>query len=137
MNKNTLVLGPDQRLSPACVPGVDRDVTEISEALLAYAIKNARTCAGLAANQLGFNRRVCVIKNGAKFITLIDPEITKRSKGMMVSREGCLSWPGRTFTEKRSIMIKVKSRGRPTLKLRGFPARIAQHEIDHLNGKEI
>lgn len=131
-----LVIGPDKRLSTPCEPCGDDDVSEIAKALMDYAIAHERTCAGLAANQLGFNRRVCVIKNGARFITLFDPEITRRA-GQQMSPEGCLSWPGREFKVMRSTMVKVTSRGRGSLKLRGFAAIIAQHEIDHLDGKEI
>src|SRR3990172_8989503 len=49
---------------------------------------------GLAANQVGVSLRICVIHvPGEEVVTLINPEIVRRS-GSRMCEEGCLSLPG-------------------------------------------
>ena len=71
-------------------------------------------------------------------IALINPEITPLSEEKADGREGCLSIPEIYGTVPRYVDIAVKAldrAGKPIeLKLKGFPARVAQHETDHLDG---
>lgn len=93
---------------------------------------------GLAANQLGLCYRVAVMF-GAKGenVYLVDPIITL-SGGTIVSREGCLSFPGLAFDVPRRTCAHVETTtrdgSRETLYLENFVAIVAQHEIDHLDG---
>ena len=52
--------------------------------------------------------------------------------------EGCLSFPGIYAPVKRSVEIKLRYQDLETTQhvvtLKNFVARVAQHEIDHLNG---
>ena len=48
---------------------------------------------GLAANQIGINKRVCVI-NVKEPIVLVNPRIVEHSEEQFVFAEGCLSFPG-------------------------------------------
>ena len=48
---------------------------------------------GLAANQIGINKRICVI-NVKEPIVLINPRIVEKSEEQFVFAEGCLSFPG-------------------------------------------
>ncbi|MFN2162091.1 MAG: peptide deformylase, partial [Candidatus Promineifilaceae bacterium] len=70
--------------------------------------------------------------------TIINPEITRRSRKMVDGIEGCLSIPGYVGEVERHEEIRVQAldrHGKPQkLKLKGWTARIFQHEIDHLNG---
>lgn len=93
---------------------------------------------GLAAPQLGVSERVILIVDAArKVIPLINPEVVK-SEGSVVGEEGCLSLPGLYGDVERFSMVEVKAldrSGKPVrLRLEGTAARIAQHEIDHLDG---
>ena len=97
---------------------------------------------GLAGPQVGVDQRVIVADPSSfdatlKPMVLINPEIVER-KGEELGIEGCLSLPGIEVEVKRSKEIQVKAqdtRGKPIeLRLKNFPARILQHEIDHLNG---
>ena len=131
-----VITGPDSRLSTPCAPCGLEDVSHIVNDLMRCAIAYGGQCAGLAANQRGFTRRVCIVKIGRKFKVFIDPEIIE-AKGEKISIEGCLSWPFQHFTRKRAIFVRVKSRGKGVRKLGGQAAIAIQHEIDHLDGKEI
>lgn len=77
--------------------------------------------------------------------TYLNPEILKASKEKTLGPskekpilEGCLSLPGIWGPVWRHKWIKIKfqmENGKwKTENLEGFPARVVQHEIDHLNG---
>ncbi|QDU81516.1 Peptide deformylase [Polystyrenella longa] len=98
---------------------------------------------GLAANQVGLPYRVFVINpsgepdNKEWEMVLINPEITSR-KGSAEGEEGCLSVPEVYGDVSRSEEIVVdafdlKGEGFE-LSLKEFPARVVQHEYDHIDG---
>jgi len=103
---------------------------------------------GIAAPQIGVAARVIVMESqqntrypeGASFglQIYINPSITWRSKQMTRLWEGCLSVPGYRGEVGRSESIILEARtpeGEKVKKrMHGFEARVAQHEIDHLNG---
>lgn len=93
---------------------------------------------GLAAPQVGVLQRVVVVAPlEYKPMALINPVITK-AEGEQIGQEGCLSIPGLYGDVKRADYVEVDCtdrRGREiTIELEGMPARIVQHEIDHLDG---
>jgi len=55
--------------------------------------------------------------------------------------EGCLSLPRIEIPVKRAIKLKIKALDENNkefkLKAKGMPARVIQHEMDHLDGKLI
>jgi peptide deformylase len=106
---------------------------------------------GLAAPQIGKSIRLAVIETlpevdedgqeiegSRELYAIINPEITRRSRKMVDGIEGCLSIPGYVGEVERHEEVRVQAmdrNGKPLkLKLKGWTARIFQHEIDHLNG---
>lgn len=111
---------------------------------------------GLAAPQIGKNIRIFVASYKNFFRVVINPEIVKihrtsdiRHKQSLALRaqpstmkrevlEGCLSLPNYYGPLKRAGYVKLKylnENGREVVEtIRGFPAQIILHEIDHLNG---
>ena len=93
---------------------------------------------GLAAIQIGFPDRIVVMDLGDGMKEYINPEIISRSPDIVYSQEGCLSVPGKRFVCKRNKELELSytnlSNSKQTRKLDGFPAVVAQHEIDHLDG---
>ena len=92
---------------------------------------------GLAAPQVGINERIIIFDSGEGMIEIINPEISlAEGSGSMV--EGCLSVPGLEVEINRAekIMLKGLDRHFKPVKysLEDLPARIVQHEIDHLDG---
>jgi peptide deformylase len=97
---------------------------------------------GLAANQIGILKRLCVIDTSLKeeknsLIILINPVIIEK-EGTVEAEEGCLSIPGYTTRIKRSERVYVKGLNREGKALEiegiGLLSRVLQHEIDHLDG---
>lgn len=94
---------------------------------------------GLAANQIGSNKRVIVVDNGSGLkLALINPVIVKRYGGKSTLKEGCLSFPGKqalVVRDKQIIVEALDQNFKPIRrKLKGLASRIVQHEVDHLNG---
>jgi peptide deformylase len=99
---------------------------------------------GIAATQIGWAQRVVIIDASAKpqtpshgRLVLVNPEIVAW-EGSIVGREGCLSVPDYTGNVMRAQALTLEAcdeHGRPQrYEMEGFEARVAQHEIDHLNG---
>jgi peptide deformylase len=97
---------------------------------------------GLAANQIGINKRVCVV-NVKEPIVLINPEIMEKSKDKFPFVEGCLSFPKKNIKTERYVSIKVKADNYDEILSfsadskdinDAFECACVQHEIDHLNG---
>mgnify|MGYP003964279973 CR=1 FL=1 len=101
--------------------------------------KAAASCVGLAANQVGSDKRIILVKSGPEFMALVNPVIFCRTGGILSHDEFCLSYPGKKFRVRRHRRIKVhfqKVTGRTEhMEFYEDYARIVQHEIDHLNGK--
>lgn len=93
---------------------------------------------GLAAPQLGLLQRIIVIApDDMRPTALINPRIVKM-EGEQIGQEGCLSIPGLYGDVKRAQYVEVEAldrKGRElTYELEGMPARVVQHEVDHLDG---
>ncbi|MCX7941009.1 MAG: peptide deformylase [Endomicrobia bacterium] len=102
---------------------------------------------GLAANQVGINKRIIVVdlrateqNHRTSFvpIALVNPEILNYSKKKIVAEEGCLSFPGYYDKVSRAESIEVvfyDITGKKNIIVAdGLLARVIQHEIDHING---
>ncbi len=96
---------------------------------------------GLAAPQVGISERIIVIdpqQDDLPAFALINPEIFEASKETEKGEEGCLSIPGLRDIVERPYRVKVRGTTpdgeQRELDLLGLPARIVQHEIDHLDG---
>lgn len=98
---------------------------------------------GLAANQIGVDRRVfvCDVTAGEEdghfraFVnaTILDPV------GREVGEEGCLSFPDVTLDVPRAERIRVRALDVDgeafELEAEGLLARVIQHEVEHLDGR--
>ena len=93
---------------------------------------------GLSANQVGINKRICVINMGDKNWILFNPVIVSKSKELSTFSEGCLSYPGLYLKIERaaSIVVKFQAMNGQWVEetLNGIAAVCLQHELDHLDG---
>lgn len=93
--------------------------------------------AGLAAPQIGVQRRVFVYDIGEGLHAFVNPEIVERD-GEVVDEEGCLSIPGLAYPVARARWVRVRAldaEGAPvSYEAEELEARVIQHEIDHLDG---
>ncbi|MCP4416234.1 MAG: peptide deformylase [Chloroflexi bacterium] len=106
---------------------------------------------GLAAPQIGQSRQLAIIEslpktddegndieNSRELFVIVNPRIVWESNDVLDGIEGCLSIPGYLGEVERAWAVRVRAQdrhGKPLkLRLKGWTARIFQHEIDHLKG---
>lgn len=98
----------------------------------------------LAANQAGYNFRLFINEN--KFAdkyslphVIINPTISAIDANLVQDNEGCLSFPGLFLSIKRNKNISCDfydvDGNKHIITLEDFPARVFQHECEHLDGK--
>src|SRR6476661_2867085 len=95
---------------------------------------------GLAATQLGILHRVLVYRAYPEdeLTALVNPVLEWESEEQEGAEEGCLSLPGVHVEVQRAMRVRVRAQDASGEELQieaeGLPARVMQHEIDHLNG---
>ena len=113
------------------------EAQEIITDLLDTAYHHIDGCAGLAAPQIGINKRVVVIRTGDSFWPMVNPVVVKKTGKKFVNTEGCLSLDGCRKVDRWSSVLVGYTDGsgkRQTKTFNGTLAIIIQHETDHLNG---
>lgn len=93
---------------------------------------------GIAAPQVGISKRFFVMNAGDKVRKVINPEIIKSGTAQAEMEEGCLSVPGihKRVRRPKRITVRYTNEAGETVEeeLKDFPARVFQHEYDHLDG---
>ena len=100
---------------------------------------NRDRCVGMAANMIGYRKKIIIVATGFADIVMINPVITAKSEPYE-TEEGCLSLPGtRKTTRYKHITVRYldKKYDEHVQDLSGYIAQIIQHEIDHFSGKLI
>ena len=129
---------PVLRLEASEVVEFDGDLEQLVERMI-HLMQDARGV-GLAANQVGILRRVFVIQADEEEEprALVNPVIVERSSEVEDDDEGCLSMQGVVVPVERPVRVRIEARDAEgnsvALELEGLPARVAQHELDHLDG---
>lgn len=92
---------------------------------------------GLAANQIGVQRRLFVYDIGDGPVVVINPELVE-SQGEFVYEEGCLSVPGLSWEITRPDAVHLigldLDGNEISIETDEFEGRVLQHELDHLDG---
>ena len=148
MKKNLITI-PDKilRMKSKRIGFVDDSIKNLANDMVETTLDwdhDSEFGAALAAILVGEPIRLTVVRNSFEngedktFTTLLNPEIVKSSPEMVSDIEGCLSVTGIYGRVKRHLKIKVKAQDLEgndiRLSLEGFPARVLQHEIDHMHG---
>lgn len=123
---------------------------KLAELMVATVTHPSQDGVGIAAPQVGINRRVVAVQRfdmeGEPFEVYPNIRIVWASDSVALGPEGCLSVPDRRGEVKRSQEIiieyadmKAASSAKNTIPMvrdtvSGFSAVIFQHEIDHLEG---
>ena len=147
-----MIITDKNKITEICKPCNSIEEGEKIAVKLLDELKESNSGIGLAANQIGINKRVCVI-NVKEPVILINPEIVEKSEEMFAFMEGCLSFPGEAIKTQRHKWVKVKADNHEhTLYFSvwddgseegydkdkylqmAYETACVQHEIDHLDG---
>ena len=127
---------------------LSEDYSRLCELMLATVTHPSQDGVGIAAPQVGLNRRVVAVmrfdKPGEPFEIYANIQIVRRSESTAIGGEGCLSVPDMHGEVERSEEIEIEYVDMEQLKngqyatkrekISGFSAVIFQHEVDHLEG---
>ena len=136
-----MIIKDKSKLEVKCSPVSIKEGEEIGVRLL-HELRESENGIGLAANQIGIDKRVCVI-NVKEPLVLINPKIVEKSKEQFVFPEGCLSFPDSKIKTQRHQDIVVEAdnhKGKLSFSANSkdindaFECVCVQHEIDHLDG---
>ncbi|XP_059294157.1 peptide deformylase 1B, chloroplastic [Lycium ferocissimum] len=98
---------------------------------------------GLSAPQVGMNVQLMVFnaageRGEGEEIVLVNPRVSRYSRRIILYDEGCLSFPEIYGDVQRPDSVKVDAQdingARFEISLSALPARVFQHEFDHLQG---
>ena len=129
------------KLQEKCSPVSVKEGEEIGVRLL-HELRNSENGIGLAANQIGINRRVCII-NVKEPLVLINPTIVNHSEEKFPFVESCLSYPNKKIKTERFVSVTVEADNHEGKLMfsadsndinDAFECVCVQHEIDHLDG---
>lgn len=136
----------DPILRTTCAP-----VDEINDELRAtmdamVAMMREQSGVGLAAPQVGITQRFLVMMtpDDEKIFKMINPRIVSYGDKTCTMEEGCLSVLGgdnlpvyANVTRPESVFVEWTDENgeQMSAEMSGVPARIVQHETDHLDGK--
>ena len=132
---------PVLRMQAREVESFDDDLSRLVERMT-YLVGEANGV-GLAANQVGVVRRVFVFRRGEEeageeVVAVVNPQVVARSEELETDDEGCLSLPRVLVPVERHVGITLQAAdpqgAELRLELEGLEARVAQHELDHLDG---
>ena len=96
-------------------------------------------CVGMAANMIGYKKRIIIVSTGFMDMIMINPKIIRKDEEYE-AEEGCLSLTGKrkTIRHKRiTVSFQDKSFKQHNQEFTGFVAQIIEHECDHLEGRII
>ncbi|HEY7018124.1 MAG TPA: peptide deformylase [Gaiellaceae bacterium] len=129
---------PVLRMRANEVEEFDGDLESLVERL-SHLVREANGL-GLAATQIGVLRRVFVFLPDPEEapVAVVNPRFTATSEERESDTEGCLSLQGVVIPVERHASLTLEGSDLEgngvKLELEGLPARIAQHEVDHLDG---
>lgn len=135
------ILFPDERFHAAAAPvAVDAALLQIGTDLLDAA--KAAQAYGLAAVHIGMLFPVVVVSivppPGREYRVLFNPRVIETGGDPVTGKEGSVSMPGIEVEITRPSFARIgfedETGATVELELTGFPARVAQHEIDQVNG---
>ena len=141
-HQHKILLAQSQEISPK-----DKTLPVLIERMR-LALAATEGGVGIAAPQVYISKRVIIVASRPNprypdapemdAVVMVNPEILEFSQATCLGEEGCLSVPDERGQVQRAQSIKVRYH---TLQgeviettFDGFPARIVQHEVDHLDG---
>jgi len=126
---------PVLRMPAGAVESFDDELVRVADRMID--LMHDADGVGLAATQVGILRRFFVFSHEGVDRVLVNPVITRRS-GAEEDEEGCLSLGTVRVPVERQVEVTIQAKDvngdDMELQLEGMPARVVQHELDHLDG---
>ena len=97
---------------------------------------NRERCVGMAANMIGYRKRIIIVSMGFMDVVMVNPVIVSKAQPYD-TEEGCLSLDGVRKTKRyKKIRVQYQDENfeKHTQEYEGYVAQIIQHECDHLEG---
>ena len=97
---------------------------------------NHERCVGMAANMIGYRKRIIIVSMGFMDVVMVNPVILQKSQPYE-TEEGCLSLDGVRKTKRfRKIKVQYQDESfqKHTQDYEGEIAQIIQHECNHMDG---
>lgn len=129
---------PALRMQARDVESFDDDLRRLIERM--ELLMEDANGAGLAATQVGVVRRVFVFVRAGEDgpVAVVNPRLVATSDELATDEEGCLSLQGIQVPVERPVRVTLEAVDQHgdevRLELEGLDARVAQHELDHLDG---
>lgn len=128
----------DTKLDDIDLQNLDFDPKEIKDKMVKIMLDNDGV--GLAANQVGLNKRLFVMSDRSRIDTILcmNPTILQHTAAATEQLEGCLSFPNIWVKVKRPMEVLVhfydENLTEQIFKMDGHNARVYLHELDHTLG---
>jgi len=126
------------RMKAKPVEAFDDDLRRLAERMTALMVDALGV--GLAATQVGILQRLFVFvpDTDGEPAVIANPVITVSGDEVETDDEGCLSLQGVLAPVARAVSLRLDGKdvngNDVSYELEGYPARTAQHELDHLDG---
>ena len=137
-----MIITDKNKITQVCKPCKSVEEGEEIGAKLLKILTESTSGFGLAANQIGINKRVCVL-NVKDPVVLVNPKIVEKSEDKFIFPEGCLSFPKKYVRTERHVSVTIEAdnhNGKLSFSAdskdmdSAFECVCVQHEIDHLDG---
>jgi len=127
---------PVLRMRAGEVESFDEELARLADRMTA--LMHDADGVGLAATQVGVLRRFFVFADDDGDHVLVNPVLSRVEGEPEVDEEGCLSLGTVRVPVERSLVVTIEAKdvngADVRLELEGLPARVVQHELDHLDG---
>ena len=104
-----MIVTDKNKITQVCEPCKSVEEGEEIGVQLLKELTESNSGIGLAANQIGINKRVCVV-NVKEPLVLINPKIVEKSKEQFIFPEGCLSFPNDKIKTTRKMFTCISKR---------------------------
>ncbi len=130
---------PVLRMRAYEVESFDEELAQLAERMTS--LMHDAEGVGLAATQVGILRRLFVFTDDGGDHAIVNPVLTRTGGELETAEEGCLSLGAVRLPVERPVEVTLEGADVTgqlvRLELEGLPARVVQHELDHLDGTLI
>jgi len=127
---------PVLRMRAGEIETFDEELARLADRMIA--LMHDADGVGLAATQVGVLRRFFVFADDDGDHVVVNPVLSRVEGDPDLDEEGCLSLGTVRVPVERRLAVTIEGQdatgGDVKFELEGLPARVVQHEVDHLDG---